>query len=82
MVAFLDDHSRFVTGYRWGWSEDSLRAVTSGESSSSSVRRVGTYRGTRMTLRKSGRCSGGRCQPGQAYTREAGLRQRPSDTGL
>jgi putative transposase len=24
LVAFLDDHSRFVTGYRWGWSEDSL----------------------------------------------------------
>ena len=24
LVAFLDDHSRFVTGHRWGWSEDSL----------------------------------------------------------
>ena len=24
LVAFLDDHSRFITGYRWGWSEDSL----------------------------------------------------------
>ena len=24
LVAFLDDHSRFVTGYRRGWSEDSL----------------------------------------------------------
>jgi transposase InsO family protein len=24
LVAFLDDHSRFLTGYRWGWSEDSL----------------------------------------------------------
>ena len=24
LVAFIDDHSRFVTGYRWGWSEDSL----------------------------------------------------------
>ena len=24
LVAFLDDHSRFVTGARWGWSEDSL----------------------------------------------------------
>ena len=22
--AFLDDHSRFITGHRWGWSEDSL----------------------------------------------------------
>jgi transposase InsO family protein len=29
LVAFLDDHSRFVAGYRWGWSEDSLHlAVT------------------------------------------------------
>ena len=24
LVAFLDDHSRFITGHRWGWSEDSL----------------------------------------------------------
>ena len=24
LVAFIDDHSRFITGYRWGWSEDSL----------------------------------------------------------
>jgi putative transposase len=24
LFAFLDDHSRFVTGHRWGWSEDSL----------------------------------------------------------
>jgi putative transposase len=24
LAAFLDDHSRFVTGYRWGWAEDSL----------------------------------------------------------
>ena len=24
LFAFLDDHSRFITGYRWGWSEDSL----------------------------------------------------------
>ena len=24
LAAFLDDHSRFVTGHRWGWSEDSL----------------------------------------------------------
>ena len=23
-MAFLDDHSRFITGHRWGWSEDSL----------------------------------------------------------
>ena len=24
LVAFIDDHSRFITGHRWGWSEDSL----------------------------------------------------------
>ena len=24
LFAFLDDHSRFITGHRWGWSEDSL----------------------------------------------------------
>ena len=24
LVAFLDDHSRFITGHGWGWSEDSL----------------------------------------------------------
>jgi putative transposase len=23
-VGKIDDHSRFVTGHRWGWSEDSL----------------------------------------------------------
>jgi putative transposase len=29
LFAFLDDHSRFITGHRWGWSEDSLHlAVT------------------------------------------------------
>ena len=22
LVAFLDDHSRFITGHRWGWSEE------------------------------------------------------------
>jgi putative transposase len=25
LFAFLDDHSRLVTGYRWGFSEDTLR---------------------------------------------------------
>ena len=28
LLAFLDDHSRFVTGHRWGWSEDSLHLAT------------------------------------------------------
>jgi len=29
LVAFIDDHSRFITAHRWGWSEDSLHlAVT------------------------------------------------------
>ena len=24
LFAFLDDHSRFITGHRWGWQQDSL----------------------------------------------------------
>ena len=60
LAAFLDDHSRFVTGHRWGWSEDSLHLAAA-------FKRAVAARGLRARLVMSWRCWGrciSRCRGG------------------